>query len=452
MPASYPGTVKVFATHVNITESIDASHPNDLQTEVVAIETTLGLNPALSTSPSPAGVFNPTSAQYATISARLANIEQGLVTDSHSQYLHLVGGDTITIATSNRIGMAIKSAASQTADPFQIFDSTPTKKVWVDSSYKLNVAGGITAAAGGAVIVGDSSVAGVLSTQKVAVTVPSAGAVGAVIKLAATPTADALQVQDSTGVVLYRVSAAGTVTGGTSSPTALTLAGGATDATSDLFGPPASYYKDAVGVTHLRGALKVGNSALSFNLATGLPAPLNGNVRFKPHMWRAAMAAYSTPANTVALTFAGSWGAPSTAFEQPYYIIDFYSGTVHLGGMIYGNGTASVSGGSIIATQLPTPAGNALFNASSTNGGGLRALSLATSGYLTVNGSGFTNTEFISLNGISYQYNSTIGGGPTINPYTLTINTSGAMGWTQFSDGPNNPVYISLDGISYYTG
>ena len=45
MSASYPSKVKSFPTRVNYTEVIDASHPNTLQEEVVAIETTLGVNP-----------------------------------------------------------------------------------------------------------------------------------------------------------------------------------------------------------------------------------------------------------------------------------------------------------------------------------------------------------------------------------------------------------------------
>lgn len=60
MSAAYPGAIKTFATHVNLTEIVDASHPNDLQAEVVAIESTLGLNPQ--------GVA-------ATVAARLTTIE-----------------------------------------------------------------------------------------------------------------------------------------------------------------------------------------------------------------------------------------------------------------------------------------------------------------------------------------------------------------------------------------
>jgi len=42
----YPSaTVTSFATHANQSEVVDASHPNLIQAEVYAIETTLGLSP-----------------------------------------------------------------------------------------------------------------------------------------------------------------------------------------------------------------------------------------------------------------------------------------------------------------------------------------------------------------------------------------------------------------------
>lgn len=42
MAASYPGSIKSFTTKVNNVDTVDASHINDLQDEVVAIETALG--------------------------------------------------------------------------------------------------------------------------------------------------------------------------------------------------------------------------------------------------------------------------------------------------------------------------------------------------------------------------------------------------------------------------
>jgi hypothetical protein len=45
MAASYPGAVKSFTTKTDLVDTIQASHMNDLQLEVTAIETELGVNP-----------------------------------------------------------------------------------------------------------------------------------------------------------------------------------------------------------------------------------------------------------------------------------------------------------------------------------------------------------------------------------------------------------------------
>jgi hypothetical protein len=115
MPASYPLSVRPFTTKVNVLDIIDASHPNSLQEEVVAIESTIGLNPALSTSPSPTGTFVATSTQFNTLNQRLANLEIGVVSDSHSQYVKKAGNDAITNTGAANVGLVIRGAASQTA-------------------------------------------------------------------------------------------------------------------------------------------------------------------------------------------------------------------------------------------------------------------------------------------------------------------------------------------------
>lgn len=86
MTASYPGSVKTFTTHVNVTEIIDAGHPNALQEEVAAIETVIGTSPSVATAATAAGWAN-TATDYGTINSRLANIEKGVVADSHTQYV-----------------------------------------------------------------------------------------------------------------------------------------------------------------------------------------------------------------------------------------------------------------------------------------------------------------------------------------------------------------------------
>lgn len=105
MPASYPSQVRPFTTKQNVVDTVDASHPNSLQEEVVAIETTLGLNPQQSTSPNPSSTFNAASNNFGTVSARMANLEIGVVADSHTQYLRKVSDG----AQSNKVQAGLSS-------------------------------------------------------------------------------------------------------------------------------------------------------------------------------------------------------------------------------------------------------------------------------------------------------------------------------------------------------
>ncbi|CAB4128051.1 hypothetical protein UFOVP225_4 [uncultured Caudovirales phage] len=124
--AYYPGNIKSdFSTKVNNTDLVDASHPNLLQNEVMAIETYLGVNPHVGTNTySSSGYASGTS--HTSVAARLTNLEVGILGDVHTQYVKIVGGSTITAATSSTKGLLIKGAASQSANllEFQANGST----------------------------------------------------------------------------------------------------------------------------------------------------------------------------------------------------------------------------------------------------------------------------------------------------------------------------------------
>ena len=116
MAASYPGAVRPFLNKTNVVDIIDASHPNSLQEEVVAIESTIGLNPALSTAPSSSGTFVTTATQYATLVQRLANIETGIVSDAHTQYVKKTGNESIVNGISTNVALTLRGASGQTAN------------------------------------------------------------------------------------------------------------------------------------------------------------------------------------------------------------------------------------------------------------------------------------------------------------------------------------------------
>lgn len=137
--ATYPSQVATFPTHVNITEIIDASHPNNIQGEVVAIQVALGTNPATSTTPSPSGTFTATSTVYSDVKARLANIETGVVADSHSQYIRKTSdsSNVITAGTSATKGLIVKGASGQSANLQEWQTSGGTVVTSIDSSGNL---------------------------------------------------------------------------------------------------------------------------------------------------------------------------------------------------------------------------------------------------------------------------------------------------------------------------
>ncbi len=118
MAASYPGSIKVFTSKTNVTDVIDASHPNTLQEEVLAIESVLGVNPNVSTTPSSVGSFQGTSQTFSTVGARLANIETGVVSDAHTQYLRKAADseNIITPTANGNIGLIVKAKVGQTAN------------------------------------------------------------------------------------------------------------------------------------------------------------------------------------------------------------------------------------------------------------------------------------------------------------------------------------------------
>jgi hypothetical protein len=111
--ATYPGSVVPFTTKVNNTDIVDASHVNDLQLEVIAVQTAIGVNPQNGTIST---AFAAASTTYADLDARIDNIEAGVIGDAHTQYMKRAGGETITSATSSTKGLIVKGAASQSVN------------------------------------------------------------------------------------------------------------------------------------------------------------------------------------------------------------------------------------------------------------------------------------------------------------------------------------------------
>ena len=152
--ATYPNSVQVFTTHINTTEVIDAAHPNLIQDEVIAIESTLGTaatgtDPRLSQTVTSASVWSPTATTYTTVAERLNNIEKGVAGDSHAQYIRKTGdvNNVIQPSASSTKGLVIKGASSQTANLLELQNSSGTIVAYIDASGNIttnNVSGSLT--------------------------------------------------------------------------------------------------------------------------------------------------------------------------------------------------------------------------------------------------------------------------------------------------------------------
>jgi len=156
LTASYPGTVVNFGPDkVNSVDLVVANDPNTLRAEVVAIETTLGITPSLSTAPSSSATWYNDGRDYGTITSRLANIEAGIVADTHNQYVKNIGGSAIVISSASVVGLSITAATSQSADLMQWKDSSGTVVTRVGPDGILYAAGGQVGSGGGSDFTGN---------------------------------------------------------------------------------------------------------------------------------------------------------------------------------------------------------------------------------------------------------------------------------------------------------
>lgn len=145
MPASYPLSVRPFTTKVNVVDIVDAADPNSLQEEVVAIETTLGVNPALSTTPVSSNSFA-NSTQFTTLVQRLTNIETGIVADTHTQYIKRTGNEVITNATASNVAFTVRGATSQSANLQNWRNASNTVVASVSATGVVSAPNGLVAA------------------------------------------------------------------------------------------------------------------------------------------------------------------------------------------------------------------------------------------------------------------------------------------------------------------
>jgi len=148
MTAAYPSSIQThFINHVNNTEIIDASHPNTIQAEVVAIETTVGIIPATTVFPSSGFSSAAGNSGITTVASRLTNIEAGVIGDAHNQYIRKTADSTNTIVpgSTSTIGLAIQASSGQTAHLQEWRNSSGTVISYVDANGNFTAASSASA-------------------------------------------------------------------------------------------------------------------------------------------------------------------------------------------------------------------------------------------------------------------------------------------------------------------
>lgn len=134
MTAYYPGSTRPFTAKTDLVDHVEADDVNALQEEVVAIENALGPGISISTSPNPASTFVATSTNFANLISRLANLEVGIVSDAHTQYVHNNGGEVITTNANGTTPLVIRAKSGQTVDTFRVESSTGVSWFNVDAT------------------------------------------------------------------------------------------------------------------------------------------------------------------------------------------------------------------------------------------------------------------------------------------------------------------------------
>jgi hypothetical protein len=129
--ASYPSAVKSFTTKVDFTDTVLAEHVNSLQEETVSLQENLGTS--IKTGSGWVGVFDLVTTNWDTLKDRLANMEYG-IKEIYDRYVSDLGGSTIIPSSTSTVGLNIKATSGQTANLFEIRNSSNTVVFSVNST------------------------------------------------------------------------------------------------------------------------------------------------------------------------------------------------------------------------------------------------------------------------------------------------------------------------------
>ena len=134
--AVFPEGVKSFTNKEDFTDLVLAEHINSLQNEVTAIQATIGTLPQVTSGYT--GAFDESTVSFATLKARIQNIERGIKGDVHTQYFKYTGG-TIQPANAATVPLTVQGFTSQSSDLLQFKNSGGTTLTKVDAAGKLYI-------------------------------------------------------------------------------------------------------------------------------------------------------------------------------------------------------------------------------------------------------------------------------------------------------------------------
>jgi len=344
--ASYPSQVVQFTDHKNTTEVIDASHPNNIQYEVMAIEGAIGATPTTNSNPTAVTNFSFAARTPTTISARIADVELGVVSDAHTQYLRKAGdaANIITASSASITGLVIKGAASQSANLQEWQNSSGTVVTSINASGALvgyvptstvTTKGDLIVATGSGAVArqaagADGYVLVADSTQTNGIKWASASS-SATNGLTITASTGTLTVPNSTLAFagIYNTTITSTAATAVTLPTSGTLANTSSSTftgTSTWNGATIGVGYGGLGATNLTGYL-YGNGASAVGASSTIPgSAISGNITGNA----------ANVSGTVAVANGGT-------------------GASTLSGFLYGNGTSAVTAStSIQVGSAPT--------------------------------------------------------------------------------------------------
>lgn len=146
--ASYPTTVKNWTALVDLDSVVVAADPNTAYSEIIAIESTLGVSPTVSATWGATSTLDIVTTSWPTVAARIQNIENGLygVSDDYVSRTSVAGHNTITPAGTSTVNLTLKAQTSQTANIFEARNASNSiiTKIDKDGLFQTSVIDGGT--------------------------------------------------------------------------------------------------------------------------------------------------------------------------------------------------------------------------------------------------------------------------------------------------------------------